>query len=145
MNDRDINHLHPDLQPLCRKWVAICHRQYLNVFVCFTWRSIPEQDAEYAKGRTVKSDIGPWTAIHPLGSVVTHAKGGQSKHNFTLPDGTPASKALDFGIMKNGLYLTDGADPLYAEAGKIGESLGLIWGGRWPKPKTDYDHLQLAD
>lgn len=131
MNDRDINHLHPDLQPLCRKWLSVCHQQYLNAFVIFTWRPIAEQDALYAQGRTKP------------GSIVTYAKGGQSKHNFTLPDGTPASKAFDFGIMKNGVYLKDGTDPLYAEAGKIGESLGLIWGGRWPQPKTDFDHLEI--
>lgn len=144
MNDRDTGHLHPDLQPLCRAWLAECRRQNIDAFVVFTWRSIAEQNRLYAKGRTVKSDIGPWTQSRPLGSKVTSARGNQSLHTFTLPDGTPASRAFDFGVLKNGLYVTDGADPLYAAAGRIGERLGLTWGGRWPAPKTDYDHLQLS-
>src|SRR5690606_38148459 len=37
-----------------------------------TWRTFAEQDADYAKGRTVP------------GSIVTDAKGGQSYHNYGL-------------------------------------------------------------
>jgi hypothetical protein len=33
--------------------------------------------------------------------------------------------------------------PDYEEAGKIGESVGLVWGGRWKIP--DYPHFQLKE
>ena len=44
-------------------------------------RTFAEQNALYAKGRTVKGDSGV-TAKKPLGNTVTKAKAGQSVHNY---------------------------------------------------------------
>lgn len=98
-------------------------------------RTIAEQDALYAQGRTRK------------GKIVTNAKGGSSYHNYGL--------ALDFAILldKNG----DGKyDELswdikkdidrdgiadWLEAVKIFEADGWEWGGKWSSIK-DYPHVQ---
>lgn len=134
MPSRSLSDLHPDLQPLCEQFLESCTINSINAFVVQTYRSKAEQDALYAQGRTTP------------GKVVTHATGGHSKHEFTLPDGTPASKAFDFMIKDSGGHLiSDGTDPAYYQAGQLGKSLGLIWGGDWAQPKTDYDHLQLDD
>ncbi|QEL14804.1 M15 family metallopeptidase [Limnoglobus roseus] len=131
MNDRDINHLHPDLQPLCRKWLAQCHEQVIDSFVIYTWRSPAEQDALYAQGRTAP------------GKIITNAKGGQSKHNFTLPDGTPASKAFDFAIRrKDGTLNWSVGSSEWKAAVAIGKALGLIWGGDF-RSIIDSDHFEL--
>lgn len=127
---RDIEDLHPELQPLCRKFLEICEAHAIDARLLFTYRSPGEQDALYAKGRTAP------------GKIVTNLKGGLSKHNFTLPDGTPAAKAFDIGIYEDGRYITDGENWLYTEAGHIGENLGLVWGGRWSKP-FDPGHFQI--
>ena len=42
----------------------------------------------------------------------------------------------------------NGSDPVWAKIGEIGESLGLIWGGRWGKKsgstaKPDLGHFEM--
>lgn len=129
--DTDISHLHPELIPLCKAFLSGCKSKGINVKVIFTYRSPDEQNALYAQGRTAP------------GKIVTNAKGGKSKHNFTL-NGIPASKAFDFGVYINGKYITDGKHPLYSQAGSIGESLGLVWGGHFHSI-FDPSHLELKE
>lgn len=98
-------------------------------------RTIEEQDALYAKGRTAP------------GSVVTNAKGGSSYHNYGL--------AIDFAILidkdGNGTYDElswdikkdndkDGVAD-WLEVVKVFEAAGWEWGGRWSSIK-DYPHVQ---
>lgn len=128
---RDISLLHPDLQPLCKQWQAKCTELGIHTIIIQTYRSIAEQDALYAQGRTKP------------GKIVTKAKGGQSKHNFTLDDGTPASKAFDFAIEdKNGQLNWNPDSQDWQVACAWGEKLGLIWGGNWSI--KDYDHMEIA-
>lgn len=88
-------------------------------------RTIAEQDALYAQGRTKK------------GPRVTNAKGGQSIHNYGL--------AIDFALLydkdNNGTYETISWDTLkdfdrdgeadWLEVVDIFEEAGYTWGGRW--------------
>lgn len=130
MNDRDINHLHPDLQQLCRKFLARCQAQNIATIIIYTWRSISEQDALYAQGRMTP------------GKIVTNAKGGQSKHNFTV-DGKPASKAFDFTIKNRDGTLNWNIDSReWKSAIAIGKELGLVWGGDFRKMR-DADHFEI--
>jgi len=74
-----------------------------------------------------------------------------SKHIVDLDDGNPGNdkaRAFDIAIEKNQQPSWDlKADvnendiPDYEEAGRIGESVGLKWGGRFRKP--DYVHFEL--
>lgn len=96
-------------------------------------RSIEEQQALFAKGRTA------------TGIIVTHCDGinKKSKHNF-FP-----SKAFDFAIL-----LSDGnitwEVKYYLEVGnhikKKAQELGIkiSWGGDW-KSFKDYPHIELKD
>lgn len=100
----------------------------------FTLRTIEEQDALYAKGRTKP------------GKIVTNAKGGQSYHNYGL--------AIDIVLLidkdKNGSYESaswetnvdfdgDGkAD--WMEAVKVFKSYGWEWAGDWKF--VDMPHFQ---
>jgi len=98
-------------------------------------RTIAEQDALYAQGRTKP------------GKIVTNAKGGSSFHNYGL--------AIDFAILTdtdgNGTYNDlswdikrdndkDGVAD-WLEVVKIFEAAGWTWGGKWATLK-DYPHLQ---
>ena len=80
-------------------------------------RTPQEQDYIYAQGRT-----------RP-GRIVTYAKANQSLHNFKC--------AIDVVDKKKG-YDID-----WNKLGKIGESCGLEWGGRWTKP-VDKPHFQYT-
>jgi peptidoglycan L-alanyl-D-glutamate endopeptidase CwlK len=74
-----------------------------------------------------------------------------SKHIIDLDDGNPdndKSRAFDIAILKYGMPVWDlkvnvnkNDIPDYNEAGQIGESVGLKWGGRFPKP--DRSHFQI--
>jgi peptidoglycan L-alanyl-D-glutamate endopeptidase CwlK len=131
VNDRDIHHLHPDLQPLCITWLAECQERQVAAILTNTYRSPAEQDALYAQGRTAP------------GRIVTNARGGQSQHNFTLPGGKPASKAFDFAIKRrDGSLIWDINSPEWKAAVAIGKNLGLVWGGDF-KSIHDYCHFQL--
>lgn len=98
-------------------------------------RTIDEQNALYAQGRTKP------------GNIVTNAKGGSSYHNYGL--------AIDFAILidkdGNGTYDElswdikkdndkDGVAD-WLEVVKVFEAAGWEWGGRWSSIK-DYPHVQ---
>lgn len=107
----------------------------LAVRVVQGYRSVAEQDALYAQGR---SKPGP---------IVTKARGGSSFHNYGL--------AIDFAILEdkdgNGTYDDlswdirrdndkDGTAD-WLEIVKIFEGAGWEWGGKWASIK-DYPHVQ---
>ena len=86
-----------------------------------TWE---EQDRLYAQGRTAPGD------------VVTKAKGGQSYHNFGL--------AFDIVVLDAiGKADWDTSHPGWAQAGALGKSAGLEWGGDW-KGFKDLPHFQYT-
>lgn len=124
MASRRIEDLHPDLQLICHEFLAQAANQNIDVLITCTWRSNIEQDIAKAKG-------------------LSNASAGQSPHDCCNADGSPNSKAFDFGIFDNGKYVTDGTDERYRKAGEIGESLGLVWGGSWNHP--DWDHIELSN
>ena len=80
-------------------------------------RTFAEQNALYAKGRTVP------------GSIVTNAKGGDSYHNYGL--------AFDVAIVENGVVSYN----ITPEIAAIGVRYGLEWGGNWTSFK-DNPHFQ---
>lgn len=142
MGDRNIQDLHPDLQPLCVALLGSAKADGINAKVIFTWRTPAEQDALYAQGRTTP------------GKIVTTLTGEpgphQSKHCFTL-EGKPASKAFDVAIFEpDGSYVAYGDDARYTKLGAIWADmaahypeLGMRWGGVWKVPH-DPDHFEIA-
>jgi peptidoglycan LD-endopeptidase CwlK len=124
MADHDPTHLCMQLQNLYQQWLARCEQAGLVAHAIVTWRDPEDQDAAKAAG-------------------LSNAAAGQSPHNCVNSNGKPASRAFDYAIFDNGIYIKNGQDPRYAQAGAIGKSLGLVWGGDWLHP--DWDHLELAD
>jgi peptidoglycan LD-endopeptidase CwlK len=122
--EANIATLHPKAQKKAREFmsaaVPIMEQRGAVVKIIGGTRTYAEQNALYAQGRTAS------------GPIVTRAKAGYSNHNFGV--------AWDIGIFSNGKYLED--SPLYRECGKIGESLGLEWGGNWKF--QDQPHFQVA-
>lgn len=125
MTDSNINDLCPELLAIYREWLIQCHAAGLATRAIVTWRSDVEQNTAKAKG-------------------LSNAAAGESPHNCCDADGLPASRAFDFAIYDHDAsYVRQGSDERYRQAGEIGKSLGLIWGGDWHHP--DYDHLELAN
>jgi peptidoglycan L-alanyl-D-glutamate endopeptidase CwlK len=115
---KNISTLVEPLQKIAVEFLRRCHVKGLGVKIICGTRTIEEQDALYAQGRTKPGDIVTWV------------KGGNSWHNYGL--------AFDVGVFRGADYL--GASSEYAEAGAIGIELGLEWGGSWKK--KDFPHFQ---
>ena len=85
-------------------------------------RTIEEQNALYAKGRTAP------------GSIVTNAKGGKSFHNHGL--------AFDICMMING-KVSWVVDAHWMELVAEFKALGWVWGGDFKSIK-DYPHFEKS-
>lgn len=122
---RNISDLHPQLQELVKKLQNLCASNGLIIGIGECLRTKEEQDELYAKGRTKK------------GQIVTNAKGStfQSMHQWGV--------AFDFYRNDGkGAYNTEG--DFFEKVGKLGKSLGLMWGGDF-KSFVDKPHFQLPD
>lgn len=130
MTSRDIADLHPDMRPLCRQFLLLTSQENIPAFLTCTYRSVDDQNKLYAQGRS------------RAGKIITYAKGGESKHNFTI-DGKPASKAFDIAIRGAiGELNWDAQSQPWQRAGAIGRELGLTWGGDFKRIK-DYPHFEI--
>ena len=122
---RDITLCHPRLQKLAAELAKKCAAQGLQIKIGETFRTVAEQDALYAQGRTAP------------GNIVTNAKG--TSYNSFHQWGTA------FDIYRNdgqGAYNESGK--FFERVGAIGTSIGLEWGGNW-KSIVDKPHFQLPD
>lgn len=120
-SEKNLATLVPNAQRKAREWLRKCLEAGINVRVICGTRTYEEQAALYAKGRTAPGD------------KVTNARPGYSWHNFGV--------AWDFVVFDDrGQPLWD--SPLMERCGRIGEGLGLEWGGSWKSIK-DTPHLQL--
>ena len=122
---RDTTVLHPDLQKKIVQLKTECEKAGLKIGIGECYRTVAEQDALYAKGRTAP------------GAKVTNAKGSSysSMHQWYV--------AFDFyrNDGKGAYYDNDG---FFTKVGKIGVKLGLEWGGNWKSP-VDKPHFQLPN
>ncbi len=122
--------LHPDLRLEVMDIYREIRERGVSIRVTDTLRTMEEQNALYAKGRTAP------------GRIVTHAKSGQSYHNYGL--------ALDFCLMMDGgrqvswdRTLDLDGDQLrdWDEVVGVFKHYGWEWGGDWTRFK-DYPHFQ---
>ena len=118
-----MENLHPLLEFKILQLVSICENEGLKIKVTQGYRSKAEQDALYAQGRTKP------------GKIVTNAKGGYSMHNWGI--------AFDF-CRNDGKGTYNESGDFFTKVGKLGQSIGLEWGGSW-KSFPDKPHFQLPD
>lgn len=98
--------------------------QGITIIVCQGLRTVEEQDALYAQGRTTP------------GKIVTNAKGGQSWHNFGLAvDCAPENP--DASIDWNASH------PQWKAMEAAGVKMGLVSGANWVRI-VDAPHFQMT-
>ncbi|WP_147535295.1 M15 family metallopeptidase [Bacillus marasmi] len=122
--------LHPVVEEKMNQLIEQAAGKGISVVITDGFRSAEEQDRLYEKGRSSE------------GNIVTHARGGESYHNYGL--------AIDFAIkIPTGDILWDRqydgnvngvAD--WTEVVTIAKELGFEWGGDWINFK-DYPHLEM--
>lgn len=124
MASRSLHDLRPCFGRAVESVIKACRERGVDLLVTCTYRSAEEQDAAYAQGRT-----------HP-GPIVTHAKGGESAHNFGL--------ACDVVPVRHGKPVWDTADPAWRVYGEEVARAGLVWGGSWAT-LPDRPHCEARD
>ena len=130
---RNVSQLHPELKKKVVKLQKECLKAGIKIKIGECFRTVAEQNALYAKGRTAP------------GSIVTNAKGNSysSMHQW----GIAFDFFLDMDVDKDGKTSDDAfnnATKLFNKVGAIGKKLGLEWGGDWKSIK-DLPHFQLPD
>lgn len=128
LNEARLARLHPILVRRGRTMVELCALAGIPLLISQGLRTWLEQDALYAKGRTIR----------PIGRqyIVTKARGGRSYHNFGL--------AFDVVVLDSvGKADWDISHAGWARAAGIGKSVGLEWGGEWQGFK-DVPHFQYT-
>ena len=127
MMSRKIEDLTPSMQEKAKEFQRRMEEAGLSFIFTCTFRSQEEQNELYKQGRSKPGLKVTWTT--------------NSRHTDR--------DAFDIAIVKDGKPVWDvkvnvniNEIPDYLEAGQIGESIGLVWGGRWGKP--DFPHYQEA-
>lgn len=124
-NKINIAKLHPLYQPIAWEFLKQCQENNLLVLIYSTLRTFEEQQELYNKGRDENGN--------KIGKTVTNAKPGSSWHNYGL--------AFDCVVVQNGK--SDWSIETYKKIGKVGQSLGLIWGAH-TKHGGDYKTMNDA-
>lgn len=117
--------LHPSMQAKAVDFLAECKKRGLPVKITDTFRTVAEQDALYAQGRTTP------------GNIVTNCKGTdyQSPHMW----GVAFDVCRTDNPQGKGAYY-DG-DGMFAKFGAAGKAVGLYWGGDF-KSFEDKPHFE---
>ena len=126
---RDVKQLHPDLQKKITQLQDLCKKNDIKIGISECLRTVAEQDSLYAKGRTKP------------GNKVTNCKGStySSMHQWGV--------AFDFYLImdvdgdgKTSDDAYNNASKLFDKVGKLGQSIGIQWGGYW-KYHVDKPHF----
>lgn len=129
---RDLADLAPYVAEVAKELLAACYAKGLFLIITQTKRTVAEQQALYDQGRIRD------------GKIVTNARPGDSPH--CPPNDFPAL-AFDvaFKVPESGIVTWEPPEGRsWFEVGRIGESLGLVWGGSW-KGFPDRPHFEWAD
>lgn len=124
--------LHSVVKVAAETLIERCYKRGVPIVITQGLRSITEQDALYAQGRTKP------------GAIVTNARGGYSFHNFgvaidfalLMPDG----KAVSWDMKRDGN--ANGRADWY-EVVDEAKALGFTWGGDW-KSFVDNPHFEMT-
>jgi len=115
--------LHPVVRAATERLVELAHKAGVPIVITQGYRSIAEQDALYAQGRTKP------------GKIVTNARGGYSNHNFGV--------AIDFAVLlPDGKNVSWTVDKNWMAVVAFAKQLGFEWGGDW-KSFVDTPHFEM--
>lgn len=155
MASRKVSDCTPSLQAKIKAFTIAMFNAGIPFIITCTARTVKEQRALYAQGRELLFDVNELREMAGLprikneqNKIVTWTLA--SKHIIDLDDGNThndKSRAFDIVISPGGKPCWDvkvdvNQDHIsdYEQAGKIGESVGLRWGGGFKTP--DMPHFE---
>jgi peptidoglycan LD-endopeptidase CwlK len=157
MASRKIDDMTPELQTKFHAFAAKMADAGIPFIITCTARTVKEQIALYAQGREKLDQTNILRKLAGL-LAITFAENCrkvtwtlQSKHLIDLDDGileNDKARAFDITITRDGrpcwelkTDVNQDQIPDYDQAGQIGESVGLKWGGRFRSP--DRPHFEI--
>ena len=145
---RDIDKLTPEARIKCIAFKQKCEEQGIPIYVNETLRSQTTQLIYYHQGRldvannknivkefnTLRKENGFWelSEKEALEKIIT----------WTFYSNHMTGKAFDAVPLKDGRLWWNAPEDVWEKIGTIGESVGLMWGGRWPERKKDSPHFE---
>jgi len=128
---RDINELTPGMQIKCQAFLAKCEAAGMPVAINETRRSAEVQTAYYAQGRQPLNEVNELRDTADLWPITA----AENKRTITNSDKLgPHGRGEAFDACPldgYGRMWWKAPAELWEAMGKIGESVGLDWGGRW--------------
>jgi peptidoglycan L-alanyl-D-glutamate endopeptidase CwlK len=131
MASRDLDDLNSRVKPLAKTLLQRALKAGIPLTVICTLRSMDEQAALYAQGRTKP------------GPIVTYARPGFSYHNFGLALDVVPTRLLTLKNWGETPDYRDEARALWDQLGSIGVDVGLTWGGDFAELK-DRPHFEWS-
>lgn len=157
MASRRIEDCVPELQEKYKAFAVGMDAAGIPYMITCTARRVREQIALYAQGREKLDHVNALRKLAGMAPITWQENARKvtwtlaSNHLIDLDDNNPDndhSRAFDIAIMRDGrptwdLKVNINANdiPDYDEAGRIGEAVGLRWGGRFPSP--DRPHFEV--
>lgn len=124
--------LHPDFRALVVLFLARCAERRIPIVLVETWRSKEAHEEDVKNGRS-------WVKKSKHENIVQRRLG-----DITLTD--PAALAIDvapyetYRLHGDDKVNWNADDPVWQSLGKLGEGVGMKWGGRWKV--RDMGHFQ---
>jgi peptidoglycan L-alanyl-D-glutamate endopeptidase CwlK len=128
VSEARLQNVMPMLADKIRQMATMLEQEGITIRVVQGLRTVAEQDALYAQGRTTP------------GKIVTNCKGGFSYHNYGLAvDVVPSQFAPDQPYNPD----WNSAHPAWKRMEAVGQSLGLDSGATW-RSFPDAPHFQIS-
>jgi len=160
MSSRKIEDLTEEMQELYSKFADKMTENGLDFIITCTARTVTEQRALYAQGRQSLNTVNllrKEAGLPPITEKENKKKVTWTRFSKHLTDkNNPKSKAFDIALKADidndgdldvhwiiKVDVNDNEISDYQEAGEIGESVGLKWGGRFSSP--DYVHFEYNE
>jgi hypothetical protein len=143
---RKIEDLVPEMQVLIREFAGLMAVAAIPWMITRTQSTLAEQEAIHAQGRK------PLIEVNRLRKIVGWGPLREKENTYcvtwTMKSRHLKGEAFDIAILSDGqptwdvkVNVNKNDKPDYEEAGEIGESIGLVWGGRFKN--EDCSHFEL--
>ena len=111
-----------------------------DIAIVETRRTLATQMAYYARGRMAVEDVKKMYRAAGLYNLTDEE--AKTKNTWTLDSKHLEGKAIDLAPIKDCKIWWSAPNAVWEQMGKIGESEGMQWGGRW-KDNKDTPHFQI--
>ena len=134
---RNPEDLTPEMQVLYQKFYDAMEEAGLKFILTCTKRPQAEQDALFAQGRATLDTVN---FVRKKAGLAPITEKQNFKVTWTRDSNHKDGKAFDVAMLdKNGKVTWQ--EIAYKAAGKVGKSVGLVWGGDWKSP--DLPHFEM--